>query len=158
MRYERFLVRCRVLRHPDGLRLDYLQLLGGRLIYHGSAPYLECSTAGNLKFSAFYATLKSHQGRTIEEVYQASKVFEDGSTNLFWREAKGRKPVNYGYTRQLYSSLWDQYIKENPDLIPVLLAANGLSDQYGQVGHCCQATELWRIRRFYQGISVLGMI
>lgn len=128
------------------------------MIQHGTAPYLECSSAGDKRFSAFYAPVKFHGGRTIEEIYQGAKVFEDGSTGLSIKEAKGRKPVNGDHTRRLYSHLWNHYIRENPDLVPILLAASGLSDQYGQPGHCCQATELWRIRRFYQGLSVLGMI
>jgi hypothetical protein len=48
--------------------------------------------------------------------------------------------------RRLYRRLWRQYIKENPELLKVLHAASGLSDVFGQVGHACQAEELWLIR------------
>lgn len=113
------------------------------MIRHGEAPFLECSSRGDKRFSAFFARVN---GRSIEEQYQAAKVFEDGKTGLGWREAKGRKPVNAEAVATLYSALWDQYIAEHPELLKVLQAATGLSDMFGQPGHVCQATELWRIR------------
>ena len=117
------------------------------MIKHGEAPYLECSSRGDKRLSAFYARLKIYDNRSIEEIYQARKVFEDGSTGLTWRQAKGRKPVNIDEVRRLYSYLWDMYIIENPELLQVLLDASGVSDMFGQKGHQCQATELWRIRQ-----------
>jgi hypothetical protein len=114
------------------------------MIKHGEAPYLECSSAGDSRFSAFYARLWS--GNTIEEIYQAAKIFEDGSTGLHWKDAKGKTPINIVEVRYLYSWLWNTYIRENPELVEVLLGATGLSDKFGQPGHACQATELWRIR------------
>lgn len=116
------------------------------MIRHGVAPYLECSSAGDRRFSAFHARLRRYGNRSIEDLYQASKVFDDGSSGLSWRAAKGRRAVNQDRCAELYRSLWVQYIKENPDLLDVLVAASGLSDRYGQKGHCCQATELWLIR------------
>lgn len=113
------------------------------MIKHGEPPYLECSSKGDKRFSAFYAKI---QGDTIESLYQASKVFEDGSTGLSWREAKGRKAVNQKEAAMYYSFLWDLYIENNPELLHILKKASGLSDVFGQEGHCCQATELWRIR------------
>lgn len=113
------------------------------MIRHGEPPYLECSSKGDKRFSAFYAKVG---GKSIEEIYQASKIFEDSSTSLSWKEAKGRLPVNLDYCRRRYSQLWDEYIAVNPDLLKVLKEASGLSDIFGQEGHCCQATELWRIR------------
>ena len=100
------------------------------MIKHGEAPYLECSSRGDKRFSAFYARLKAYDNRSIEEIYQAAKVFEDGSTGLSWRQAKGRKPVNIDEVRRLYSYLWDMYIIENPELLQVLLGASGVSDNY----------------------------
>lgn len=116
------------------------------MIRHGSAPFLECSSRGDKRFSAFYARVASRGGKTIEELYQAAEVLEDGRTGLSWREAKGRRPVNAEYCAKLYSTLWDEYIAENRSLVDVLLAANGLSDTFGQQGRVCQETELWRIR------------
>lgn len=115
------------------------------MIRHGEPPYLECSSKGDKRFSAFYARLKGGP-HTIEEIYQACKVFEDGSMGLSVKEAKGRKAVNQERCNEIYSMLWDKYIEQNPHLLPVLKQATGLSDVFGQPGHCCQATELWRIR------------
>lgn len=110
------------------------------------APYLECSSKGDKRFSAFYARLPQCNNKSIEELYQGSKVFEDGSTGLSWREAKGRKAINAEACAVTYSLLWDWYIEDHPDLLKVLKEASGLSDLFGQEGHVCQATELWRIR------------
>jgi len=119
------------------------------MIKHGEAPYLECSSKGDKRFSAFYARPqgKLFQGRSIEDLYQARKVFEDGSTGLSWREAKGRKAVNMQDCAEYYSQLWNVYMMQNPDLLDVLAKATGLSDMFGQEGHVCQATELWRIKQ-----------
>lgn len=112
----------------------------------GTAPYYECSSKGDKRFSAFYARLNCLGGKSIEDVYQASKIFEDGSTGLHWREAKGKKPVNVEEVRKLYSELWDEYFKENPELVDVIIDKSGFSDIYGQAGHACQAEEVWRIK------------
>lgn len=113
------------------------------MIKYGSAPYLECSSKGDKRFSAFYARVG---GKSIEEHFQASKIMEDGRTGLSWREAKGKRAVNQAECAELYSRLWDEYIAEHPELLLILKRATGLSDIFGQQGHCCQATELWRIR------------
>ena len=117
------------------------------MLRYGEPPFLECSGKGDKRFSAFYARIKADNNRSIEEIYQASKCFADGRTGLHWKEAKGRRPTNENETLLIYSQLWDWYIlKENQHLLAVLRAATGLSDIFGQQGHACQATELWRIR------------
>lgn len=113
------------------------------MIRHGVAPFLECSSKGDRRFSAFYAQVN---GKSIEEWYQARKIFEGGVTGLTWREAKGRKAINAEQCAIFYSHLWDMYMKNHPELLPIIRAASGLSDIFGQPGHVCQATELWRIR------------
>lgn len=113
------------------------------MIKHGNAPYLECSSRGDRRFSAFYAHVN---GDSIESQYQAAKVFDDGTTGLPWRLTKGRRATNMDACATLYSSLWDQYIVEHPELLDVIKAATGLSDVFGRTGCQCQATELWRIR------------
>lgn len=120
------------------------------MIRHGSAPYLECSSKGDKRFSAFFARIGD---QTIEDLYQAAKVFDDGSTGLSWREAKGRKAVNQAECSKLYSQLWDTYIEQHPELHETLAQSSGLSDMFGQAGRCCQATELWRIRCQMLGIA-----
>jgi hypothetical protein len=112
------------------------------MIKHGQEPYLECSSAGDMRFSAFFASV---DGQSIESLYQGFKVF-NGRSGLSWREAKGKKADNQEEANLYYSRLWDSYIERNPHLQEVLLGAKGLSDQFGQKGHVCQATELWRIR------------
>jgi hypothetical protein len=116
------------------------------LIRHGKPPFLECSSRGDRRFSAFSARIRARGGRSIEEIYQAAKVFEDGARGLHWRQAKGRTPINPAECSRLYAVLWDEYLLENPHLLTVLHAAPGLSDVFGRAGSCCQATELWRIR------------
>jgi len=113
------------------------------MIKHGQAPYLECSSKGDKRFSAFYAKVEN---KTIEELYQAAKQFEDGSFGLSIKEAKGRKAINQDTCSKYYSYLWNTYIQNNPELLVPLKEASGLSDIFGEPGHCCQATELWRIR------------
>jgi len=116
------------------------------MIRRGQPPYLECSSRGAKEFSAFYARIRARGNRSIEQIYQAAKIFDNAETGLTWRQAKGRKPVNVAECRMLYSELWDEYIAENPHLLVKLKSASGLSDMFGQEGHACQAVELWRIR------------
>lgn len=126
------------------------------MIRHGVAPFLECSTRGDKRFSALVARLRCRGNRTIEEIYQGAKVFEiDGRrvSGLPWREAKGRKAVNADEVRALYGTLWDEYLAENPGYLPALTAATGLADMFGQPGSACQATELWRIRCHALGLD-----
>ena len=107
------------------------------MIRHGNPPYLECSSRGDRRFSAFYAKV---DGISIESRYQSAKVFDDD----------GRRVINYREVRELYSRLWDQYIAEHPELVEVLAEATGLSDMFGKEGHACQATELWRIKQLLE--------
>lgn len=113
------------------------------MIRHGNPPYLECSSKGDKRFSAFYAEIS---GITIEERYQRFKILEDGTTGNSWKYAKGKRAVNQEEATSFYALIWDTYIEQNPHLLQVLKEASGLSDIFGQEGHCCQATELWRIR------------
>jgi len=116
------------------------------MIRHGAAPFLECSSKGDKRLSAFYARVQYRGNRTIEELYQAAKIFEDGSTGLTWRQAKGKRATNMPQVARYYSRLWDEYMDEHPELLEVIKAASGLSDIFGRAGCQCQATELWRIR------------
>lgn len=115
------------------------------MVKHGTAPYLECSSRGDKRFSAFYAIVR---GKCIEQWYQEAKEFEDG-VDLGWRERQGCKPLNPEAVHRLYSGLWNEYMAAHPELLPVLAAATGLADIFGKPGHACQATDLWRIRNEY---------
>lgn len=116
------------------------------MIQHGSPPYLECSSRGDRRFSAFYARLSRLGGRSIETAYQAAKVLEDGTTGHRWQFAKGKRAINNDQLALLYKSWWRSWIIE-ARLIPVLIASTGLSDMFGQEGHICQATVLWELRQ-----------
>lgn len=113
------------------------------MIRHGEAPYLECSSKGDKRFSAFYAYI---DGWSIEQRYQSAKIFHDGLKALNWKQNKGKQAVNQEEVNKLYSELWDKYIDNHHELMVILKNASGVSDIFGQPGHCCQATELWRIR------------
>lgn len=115
------------------------------MVKHGTAPFLECSSRGDRRFSAFYAKVR---GKSIEQWYQEAKDLGDPLANetLTWRERQGLQAVNQDECHELYAQLWDEYMDANPDLLPVIKAASGLSDVFGKEGHACQATELWRIR------------
>ena len=116
------------------------------MIKRGTAPFMECSTKGDRRFSAFCARIRRRGNRSVEEIYQASKVFENGVTGLTWRQAKGKRAVNMPEVADLYRLLWHEYIAENPELLGVLKNATGLSDMFGRAGCQCQATILWEIR------------
>jgi len=122
------------------------------MIQHGTPPFLECSSAGDARFSAFQAIVNC---RSIEEWYQGAKIFADPpyGPGLHWRQAKGRKAVNQKACAEIYSRLWDRYIASRPDLLEVLKKTTGLSDMFGQPGHCCQVNELWRIRCAALGVK-----
>lgn len=120
------------------------------MLRFGEVPFLECSSKGDKRFSAFYARIKARGNKSIEEIFQSAKVFEDGVTNLSVKEAKGKAAINQNQINILYSKLWDEYMSENrAALLPLLLKYNGFSDIFGQKGHCCQAQEIYRIKLEY---------
>ena len=110
----------------------------------GKFPMLECSSKGDKRFSAFYARIRKLGGKSIEELYQGAKIFEDGSTGLSPREAKGKKAVNMEYCAKLYDELWELYLNENPELIDVLKKYEGYSDMFGKPGCQCQALSIYK--------------
>lgn len=117
------------------------------MITVGSSPILECSSKGDKQFSAFYARIRWRGNKTIEELYQARKMFEGGISGLGIKEAKGRRPINLEDCQSFYSQLWNEYFDENPDLLLVISQYNGFSDIFGQPGHVCQAVEVYRIAK-----------
>lgn len=128
------------------------------MIQHGDEPFLECSSRGDKRFSAFFARVKAMGGMSIEDAYQGAKIFEDGSTGLAVKDAKGRNPVNREDCARFYHYLWLSYLEENPELMDVLLEADGLSDIFGQRGRQCQATTLWKIRAEYMAIVDTNLV
>lgn len=121
------------------------------MVTRGNPPFLECSTKGDKRFSPFFATFLCAPHLSIEDAYHASKIFDDGTTGLTWRQAKekkkaGFKVINQQECNEMYSKMWDLYIQENPHLLDVLKLQSGLSDIFGKEEGPCQAIELWRIR------------
>lgn len=122
------------------------------MIRCGLPPYLECSSRGDVRFSAFHARPRSLKGRTIEEAYQAMKVFDfsGGTTGLHWKIAKRLtqlrvRILNLDECHAAYRVWWREWVTQQ-GLLPDLRAAAGLSDTFGQEGHICQAAVLWDIR------------
>lgn len=118
------------------------------MIKIGYPPYLECSSKGDTRFSAFYAKPICLASQSIEEAYQGMKVFADGTTDLSWRQAKGRKAVNHEACAEAYALWWQIWVDEQ-GLLPILKQASGLSDTFGRAGSVCQALVLWEIRNGY---------
>lgn len=120
----------------------------------GKEPFLECSSKGYKCFSAFYAKILCERNRSIEELYQGFKQFNDGNGNIVsgfsWKEAKGKLALNQQQASQYYSHLWNVYFQENPELLRVIAKYNGFSDIFGQPGRCCQAVEIYRIWQTYK--------
>jgi hypothetical protein len=121
------------------------------MIRVGVEPFLECSSKGDKRFSAFYARLLCERNRSIEELYQGFKVFDNGQggtvSRLNVKDAKGKLALNQEEAKKYYSWLWDIYFQENPDLLHVIKQYGGFSDIFGQVGRCCQAIEVFRIQQ-----------
>lgn len=77
----------------------------------------ECSTKGDVRFSAFNAKLTD--GRTIEQHYQCDvKGYDPGGRN--WRLVKGKPPIEPRDTWPEYLGLWRQWAAANPELMQVL--------------------------------------
>ena len=115
------------------------------MLKFGHEPFLECSSKGDYRFSAFKARLKQYNNKSIEELYQAAKIFDGNITNQGWRYAKGKKPLNAEFCRQFYSYLWTVWFIENPKAVGYVRKFNGTSDIFGQEGRACQAEEIYKI-------------
>lgn len=113
------------------------------MMQYGKSPFLECSTRGDKRFSAFCAIVN---GKSIEEQYQAAKIFDDGSIGLHWKDAKGRRAVNATECATLYENLWRQYMSEHSELLDIIKRASGLSDIFATKDSVNQAQVLWKIR------------
>lgn len=119
------------------------------MLKRGRSPYLECSTRGGpigQQLSAFKAKIAGRNNQSIETIYQASKIFEDGTTGLHWKQAKGRLAVNQTACTALYEALWRTYMDQHPELWKPIEEATGLCDMFGKEGSVCQADILWKMR------------
>ncbi len=123
------------------------------MIKHGEPPYLECSSRGDRRYSAYFARLPYRNYRTIEDLYQSFKIFPPTTEGvnatgnmLNWKDAKGKAAINQVEAAAFYEQLWREYLSENSVLLEPLMKASGLSDMFGQPGSVCQATVLWKLR------------
>lgn len=118
------------------------------MVKFGEAPFLECSSKGDKRLSAFFAYV---DGRSIENIYQGAKKFADGSHSLSPKDAKAKQKtvnvINMEECRILYVRLWRRYFAQNPKLLQELIQSEykGFSDMFGQVGHMCQAEQIYNI-------------
>lgn len=118
------------------------------MVKFGEAPFLECSSKGDKRLSAFFAYV---DGRSIENIYQGAKKFADGSHSLSPQDAKAKQKtvnvINMEECRTLYVRLWRRYFAQNPKLLQELIQSEykGFSDMFGQVGHMCQAEQIYNI-------------
>lgn len=115
------------------------------MLRFGNIPYLECSSKGDKRFSAFYAKIKKFGNRSIEDIYQCNKIV-NGVKCKNWKEGKGKKADNADELSKLYFKLWIIYFKENPELYNYIKKYNGFSDIFGKIGCNCQAEVIYKIR------------
>ncbi|MBQ8999309.1 MAG: macro domain-containing protein [Clostridium sp.] len=127
---------------------------------------LECSTAGDKRFSAMVAKVSVNGViDTIENHYQKSKAFLDENGDLYTvnasKEAKGKKPVAFkisgyylplSYGAMFYDLLWYKYLKANPELELILEKYDDYSDRYkSRVAYNCQADSIRRYMKDKDG-------
>ena len=117
---------------------------------------LECSSAGDKRFSALYArvTIKGVED-TIERHYQNCKRSWDGKVC-----GKGKK-VDYivinginlkpNYLTYFYKCLWYIYFMEHPELLSVIAEYDEFTDKFRGKAINCQADVVRDIR--YYGLK-----
>lgn len=109
---------------------------------------LECSSRGDVRFSALHARV-SVFGRTaaIEEHYQLSKRF-GAKKPRSWRDAKGRKPTHLEigdrvlpveYLTAWYAALWLKYLDQHPELVEYARTFDVFRDSFAKPGTNSQA-------------------
>lgn len=124
-------------------------------VYIREPKTLECSSKGDSRFSALYATVDVYgESRTIEAHYQFSKRFDDPNGDNFFipvdiSSAKGRKPTCFivgGFLYPLeflsmwYKLLWLKYLDAHPELVEYAFQYDDFSDMFkGKSTRNCQA-------------------
>ena len=110
---------------------------------------LECSSAGDTRFSAYYARVRLFgKTKTIEEWYQLSKRFGKIKP-MSVREAKGKAPTHLIINGQRYSAhflsqwyklLWLKYLDDHPELVKFASQFEEFTDKFrGRRTQNCQA-------------------
>jgi hypothetical protein len=109
---------------------------------------LECSSDGDIRFSAFYAEITLFNKKdSIENFYQLSKRFGNKVPNN-WRESKGKKPTHFSINGfdydvsllgQWYKLLWAIYLDKNPHLVEYASSFSDYRDKFKGKSTNCQA-------------------
>jgi len=103
---------------------------------------LECSTKGDVRFSALYAKVSVFgKEDSIENHYQLSKRFPEAPKT--WREAKGKKAVyleinglklSTNFLTQWYYCLWLKYLDQHPRLVEYAQQFEDFQDFFAKTG------------------------
>lgn len=106
--------------------------------------YLECSSAGDKRFSAFYAKTSFYGVEdSIENIYQSVK--RDKNDN---KVGKGRrvdhicikgKRLDVKYLTPLYKMLWVKYLDNNLELVEYAKGFTAFGDKFRGKAINCQA-------------------
>lgn len=101
---------------------------------------LECSSAGDKRFSAFYAKVDLFgKYDTIENHYQSSKIFIVDGQMQGLDKPKGKRPacmvirnsfIDVKYLTPFYRLLWFIYLDNNPDLVTYLSRFDNFTDKF----------------------------
>jgi hypothetical protein len=104
------------------------------------ARLLSCYSNGDRRFSALFARLPAGYAgetrRTIEHVYQGAKRDWRGQP---FAQPKGTRPAllcglyvcSNGFRHAFYTSLWDLYFREHPDLFSEACTYDGFYEREG---------------------------
>lgn len=119
---------------------------------------LECSTAGDKRFSAFYAKVKLFgKWDTIENHYQSSKMFMVNGQMQQVDNPKGKKPtcvvvqnqfLDVKYLTPFYNLMWFMYLDNNPELVSYLSRFDSYHDRF--VGKNTLNSQAEAIRMYMQ--------
>ena len=119
------------------------------MVRRGIEPFLECSSKGDRRFSAFHAMIGKFP---IEAYYQSYKNgAKAGDVLPEWRTFKGLPPTHPNppsieNCRRFYKHLWNCYLLENPELKQHILDNyKGLTDVFGREGNVCQSAALYEL-------------
>ena len=114
---------------------------------------LECSSKGDIRFSAFGAKIKVFgKLNTIENHYQLSKRFLGSNGEVVipksWKEAKGKdieffeingRKFKPKYLTAFYDLMWVKYLDSNPDLVKYASKFDDFTDMFKGKSINCQA-------------------
>lgn len=121
---------------------------------------LECHSRGDKRFSALFAgpiTYKGVQARSIEGLYQGSKVIDGRARQELYQrpgweavksDVKGKKPEKFlvgelevplHFIKSFYNALWFKYLDDHPDLAEEAMEYENFRDPFAREGSVSQA-------------------